>query len=276
MPELPEVENICNALRPLICGRYFVKAEIFTPKLRTPLTPLPQAPILDKPVSGVRRRGKYMIVDLSGRDALLVHFGMSGSIRVAEDTSKESRRKHEHVILTMDNGKTLRFECPRRFSLFEAIYLPEENGEPAELADLGPEPLSDGFTPEVLFKALQKKKSPVKTAIMDNSVVVGVGNIYAAESLFASGISPLRPANKVTITECQLLHDEIKKILTRAIAGGGSTIRDYRHVDGSIGEFARELAVYGKDGEKCPRCGNALHSVRLGGRSSVYCPECQK
>ncbi len=276
MPELPEVENICNALRPLIHGRSFVRVEIFTPKLRTPLAPLLTAPILHKPVSGVRRRGKYMIVDLSGRDALLVHFGMSGSIRVAGNTGEEPERKHEHVILSMDNGSTLRFECPRRFSLFEAVQLPEPGGMPVELASLGPEPLSADFTPEVLFRSLQKKKSPLKTAVMDNTVVVGVGNIYAAESLFAAGLSPLRPACEVTMEECTLLYNEIVKILTRAIAGGGSTIRDYRHVDGSAGEFAKELVIYGREGEKCPRCGTELLSVRLSGRSSVYCPECQK
>lgn len=276
MPELPEVENIRRALLPLLVGRSFTGVEIFTAKMRTPLAPLLGAPILDTPVTGVRRRGRYLILELANGRGVLMHFGMSGVVRIAPPVSKEPRRKHEHIVISMDNGETLRFECPRRFSLFEAVTLPGPGRDPDELAGLGPEPLTDDFNGEYLFNALAGRKAPVKVLLMDNAVVVGVGNIYATESLAAAGISPLRPAREVTRSECEALCREVKRILALAIEGGGSTIRDYRHVDGSRGEFARKLAFYGRGGEPCPKCGTIMECVRLGGRSSVYCPRCQK
>ena len=276
MPELPEVENICRALSPLLVGRSFSGVEIFTAKMRTPLAPLRDAPIRNSPVTALRRRGRYLIAELANGHGILMHFGMSGSVRIAPPLSGEPRRRHEHIVISLDNGETLRFECPRRFSLFEAVTLPAPGRDPEKLAGLGPEPLTGDFNGKYLFRVFSARKAPVKVLLMDNRVVVGVGNIYATESLAAAGISPLRPAGDMTRGECETLCREVKRILALAVEAGGSTIRDYRHVDGTPGEFARELAFYGHGGEPCPRCGTVMKCVRLGGRSSVYCPRCQK
>ena len=177
----------------------------------------------------------------------------------------------------LSGGMILRFECPRRFSICEVHADLSGNGVPRDLeARLGVEPLTEDFNGEFLYRVSRKRKNPIKNFIMDNAIVVGVGNIYATESLFAAGISPLRSAGELTEHEAEKLVAEIKAILRRAIAAGGSTIRDYRHVDGSEGKFAQTLLMYGHAGDPCPRCGRTIECVKLGGRSSCYCPECQK
>ncbi len=273
MPELPEVETIKNALIPRLKGRKIVKTEIFTPKMREPLAPLLHAELEGKTIAGVRRRGRYFIIDLDDGRALLGHLGMSGVIRV--ESAHVPKRKHEHIFLHLDDGMIFRFECTRRFSSLKVCTPECPCGALDELNELGVEPLTDDFNAQMLFEASRKRKTPLKVFIMDNAVVVGVGNIYATEALFASKLNPVTPANELTMENCRLLVHNIKEILHAAIAAGGSTIHDFKHVDGSEGQFAQSHKVYGKAGLPCPVCGTPLETIRLGGRSSCFCPHCQ-
>ena len=273
MPELPEAETIGRALNKALSGKSIVKVEVFTPAMRTPLSPLTQAGLEGRSFTGVRRRGRYLLADLDDSRMLVMHFGMSGVVRV-EDGSVP-KRKHEHLFIHLSDGKIFRFECTRRFSLCE-IHTPDASGMPAMLASLGAEPLSDSFTGEYFFSACRNRNIPVKNLLMDNNIVTGIGNIYAAETLFAAGIDPRRPGKEQTLPECRQIAEHAKKILLSSIERGGTTISDFRHVDGSEGKFVLELKIYGKTGEKCPRCGAVVECVKLGGRSSCFCPECQK
>ena len=274
MPELPEVETITNALRPCLCGQQIKNIEIFSPAMRTPLTPLLNPELRGMEITEVYRRGRYTIIKLEKNFVLLLHYGMSGVVRMVEQDEK--RRKHEHVSMNLAKGRALRFECTRRFSIFEVHQLEDGRRYPAVLDDLGLEPLSEEFTGEYLFKALTLRRGALKSAIMDNGIVVGIGNIYAAESLFEARLSPLRSANTLNLAECEKLVAAAKRILTEAIAVGGTTIHDYRQVDGSEGKFVNNLKIYGREGERCPVCGSIIEQCRIGGRSSCYCPGCQK
>ena len=274
MPELPEAENIARALRQALCGRTICGVEVFSPRLRTSLLPLKEAHLSGRKIIAVRRRGRYVLLDLDDGRALLLHFGMSGVVRV-ESPDEVSRRKHEHIFVELDDGKAIRFEDPRRFGMFECVSL-NADGMPQCLETLGVEPLTEQFSGKYLYHAAQKHKMPTKLLLMDNAVVTGIGNIYANESLFAAGVAPQRPANELTLAECGRIVREAKAILLRAIAAGGSTISDFLNVDGSEGKFAQELQIYGKKGEACPKCGTAIECVTLGGRSSFYCPHCQR
>ncbi len=269
MPELPEAENIRKALQRCLTGERICRVEVFTPRMREPLTPLLDAELEGHWITGVRRRARYVALDLDDGRALLLHFGMSGVVRV-EDASVP-KRKHEHLFIHFESGRIFRFECTRRFSLVRLT-----TSELPELAELGPEPLSDEFNAGYLHGKLAKSKSKLKLCLMDNYVVVGVGNIYANEALFAAGLDPRRRADSVSTAEAELLVKHVKEILQRAIAAGGSTISDFLNVDGSEGKFARELRIYGRAGEKCPVCGGTVELCRLGGRSSFFCPHCQK
>ena len=273
MPELPEAETIGRALDSALRGRSITAVEVFTPAMRTPLLPLKDAGLPGLTIKQVRRRGRYLLADLSDGRALLMHFGMSGVVRV-EDAST-AKRKHEHVFIHLDDGKIFRFECTRRFSMLEVHEL-SPDGFPAVLAGLGVEPLSDDFNGARFHAACAKRSAPVKNLLMDNAIVTGIGNIYAAETLFAAGIDPRRPGNKLTLAECSAIAAAAKEILRRSIAAGGTTIADFRHVDGSEGKFVLDLQIYGKENSPCPRCGTPVSSVRLGGRASCFCRRCQK
>lgn len=269
MPELPEVETISRALAKGLTGLHIVDTEVFSPRLRTPIEPLKNAPLSNKKITGVDRRGRYSLVRFEDNSVLLMHYGMTGVVRIEPPAE---RRKHEHIFFHLSNGMIMKFECPRRFSQVE--YFP--NDDIPVLKKLGIEPLCDEFDGSFLYEIAQKKKTPAKLFITDNAVVTGVGNIYAAEVLFASQVHPELPANELTLKQCKLLVEHIKRILNLAIECGGSTISDFRHVDGSQGAFARELKIYGRDGEKCSVCGSIIERIVQGGRSSFYCPKCQK
>lgn len=274
MPELPEAESICRALSRAITGAVITGVEIFSPRMRSSLLGLPDAQLSGRRITRVRRRGRYVCADLDDMRTILMHFGMSGVVRV-EDASIP-RRKHEHVFLHFEDGRILRFECTRRFSLFEVHSLPAVDAWPSVLAGLGPEPLTDEFSGAYLFRVSRQRRTPVKVFLMDNRFVCGIGNIYAAEILFASGVSPLRPAGELSAGECERIAADAKKILCRAIELGGTTVSDFKNVDGSEGKFVQELRMYGCKGGECPVCQTKIAEVRLGGRSSCYCPECQK
>ncbi len=274
MPELPEVENVVRALRRHLPGRQVTRVEIFSPAMREPLAPLTTAELPGRTVTDVRRRGRYILIDLDDGRLLLAHLGMSGVIRL--ESSEVRRRKHEHVFIHFSGNVVFRFECARRFSVLKVCVPERPGGEPPELARLGAEPLSDAFTGGYLFDRSRGRAAPVKVFLMDNAIVTGIGNIYAAESLFAAGVHPARAAGSLTREECGALVVAIRRVLRDAIDAGGTTFHDYRHVDGTEGKFKRNLRVYGRVGLTCVNCGEVIVSVRLGGRSSAFCPRCQR
>ncbi|MGE4563963.1 MAG: bifunctional DNA-formamidopyrimidine glycosylase/DNA-(apurinic or apyrimidinic site) lyase [Victivallaceae bacterium] len=269
MPELPEVETVKNALIPHLSGRMVTRVEIFTPKLREPLAPLAAANLEGRRITGVGRRGRYLIIGLDDGRKVLIHLGMTGVIRI--ERAEIPRRKHEHVFFHLDNGDVFRFECTRRFSVVKVI------GESSpELDALGPEPLEEDFNAAYLFRRSRERKIPVKLFLMDNAVVTGIGNIYANETLFRCRIHPLHPAGSLKRGDFARLVEASVATLREAIEAGGSTIRDFRLVDGSEGHFAQQHQVYQRRGQPCPVCGRAIGHLMLGGRSTFFCPECQR
>jgi len=271
MPELPEAETIARALDRSLKRRKIAKVEIFAPKLRTPLKPLCAAQLEGHAFTGCRRRARYAVADLDDGRTLVFHFGMSGSVRIED--GKTVRRKHDHAALTLDDGRVLRFNDPRRFGSLE-VQACGADGWPTGLAGIGVEPLSPAFTGELLYRASRGRKKSVKELIMDNALVTGIGNIYAAETLFACGIRPQRRASRLTRTECDALAREAKRILNLAIKWGGTTVHDFKSVDGSEGKFVQKLKIYAQ--KRCPICQTPVAKVTLGGRTSWYCPNCQK
>ena len=272
MPELPEVETVKRALLPHLLEHKITRIETHRDDLRYPLAPLHTPELLDKTVVSVRRRARYLIVELENLYAFIIHLGMSGSLRVVP--AKTERLKHEHIVWHLDDGMTLRFDCPRRFGFVKVCTLSAAGADPSELNLLGPEPLSAEFNAGYLYEITRKRNAPVKSLIMNNTLVVGVGNIYVTEALFNSKISPLRKAMNLTKEQCTVLVAEIKKVLAHSIEIGGTTIATYKSVDGSEGKFVRHLKVYGK--QKCSLCGAPIEQKRIGGRNSYYCPKCQK
>lgn len=271
MPELPEAESIARALDKALKKRKIKKVEVFFPRLRTSLEPLVTAKLEGRSFTGCRRRARYAVADLDDGRALTMHFGMSGVVRVED--ARLPRRKHEHAVITLDDGKALKFEDPRRFGFMEVQRLGAD-GWPECLSGIGVEPLSPQFTGRFLFEKSRGRKKPVKEFVMDNAVVTGIGNIYAAETLFAARVSPLRPASSLTLAECEAIVRHAKRILKLAIKWGGTTVSDYRNVDGSEGKFVQKLQMYGR--ETCPVCGGKIAKAVLGGRTSWYCPSCQR
>ena len=272
MPELPEVETVCRALAPALTGRTIRRVELFSPAVRTPLAPLGKA-LTGRRILDVSRRARYIVAPLDDGCSLVIHLGMTGVVRIG--SAEVPRRKHEHVFLHLDNGTVFRFEDVRRFGSLE-VHPAGKDGLPEMFGSFGPEPLSAGFTPEYLYARSRGLRGAVKTFLMDNAVVPGIGNIYAAETLFAARIDPRRPAGTLTRPQCRRIAEQAKRILLDAIAQGGTTIADFKHVDGTEGKFSVRLQVYGKAGGPCPVCGTKLVSVKIGGRTSVFCPRCQK
>lgn len=304
MPELPEVETTKTSLTPLL-GQKVTNVQIFQPKLRWSM-PDNLADLIDYTLDSVERRAKYLILNfipladdtvsssveprnLQPRQ-LLVHLGMSGSLQ--QHSHASDKRKHDHLVISFigadDTQTQLHYYDPRRFG---SILWLEDYGDKL-LNHLGPEPLSDAFTAEYLYYLIQRseqsiqtqssksfKKQPIKRAIksviMEQQAVVGVGNIYATESLYLSGIHPATPANKISYDQIVILVAHIKTILQKAIKLGGSTLRDFTVADGQTGYFQQTLNVYGRQGETCPHCDSVLENIKLNGRASVYCPVCQ-
>ncbi|EKF74360.1 formamidopyrimidine-DNA glycosylase [Alcanivorax hongdengensis A-11-3] len=269
MPELPEVETTLRGIRPHLQGRTLRQAVVRERRLRWPVSESLLS-LRDSKIMAVERRAKYLLLTLESGQ-LLIHLGMSGTLRVLEAATP--LRKHDHLDLVLDNDTVLRFNDPRRFG----TVLLSPPGEPhGLLARLGPEPLADDFDGDWLYRRSRARKVAVKNFIMDNATVVGVGNIYAQESLFDAGIHPSRPAGRISRERYAVLAAAIKAVLHRAIAAGGTTLRDFTRVDGQPGYFAQSLSVYGRAGQPCPRCGAALKADRHGQRSTVYCAQCQR
>ena len=272
MPELPEAETIARALNRAIKGRKIAKVEVFAPKLRTPLKPLCEANLVGRTITGCRRRARYAVAYLDDGRTLVFHFGMSGTVRV-DKLGEASRKKHDHVEITLDDKRIIRFNDPRRFGSVE-VQPCGPDGWPISLAEIGVEPLTDDFTGELLFRASRGRKKSVKELLMDNAIVTGIGNIYAAETLFACGIRPQKPASKLTRAQCDSIAREAKRILSLAIECGGTTVHDFKSVDGSEGKFVQKLKIYAQ--KNCPNCGSPVAKVVLGGRTSWYCAKCQR
>ena len=270
MPELPEVETTRRGLAPHLRDQMIHGVILRRRELRWPIPDEVSAQLPGQRITDVRRRAKYLLLDTDAGSALL-HLGMSGSLRVLPGDTP--LRPHDHVDISLENGRLLRFNDPRRFG--SLLWQPAGTLHPL-LQGLGPEPLDAAFDGDYLFQRSRGRRAPIKTFLMDQAVVVGVGNIYAAESLYRAGISPLREAGKVSRERYQRLATAVKDILQYAITRGGTTLRDFISPDGVPGYFEQELSVYGRDGQPCPGCGRPLRHATIGQRASVWCGSCQR
>jgi formamidopyrimidine-DNA glycosylase len=274
MPELPEVETVRRTLEPLVLGERIEK--VWTSGLPLRLNRPVDAAGLKKVAQGatitaLRRRAKYLLMDTE-KGTTLVHLGMSGRVRV--QPAAEPRVTHTHVAWRLGDGRELRFVDPRRFGLVMPV---PKGGEAkmAELAELGVEPLGADFTPELLHTLARASKRALKLLLLDQTAIVGLGNIYVAEALFDAGLHPHRLSKKLTVEQAGQLHEAIVAVLTRAIENRGTTLRDYVDADGEVGFNQLVLSVYGRTGASCLRCGGTIRSVVTQGRGTFYCPNCQ-
>jgi len=271
MPELPEVETTRRGIAPHIEGQRVSRILVRQPRLRWPIPETVLERLPPAQLHRVRRRAKYLLLEFE-TGHLLMHLGMSGSLHIVDP--QHDAGKHDHLDLVFDNGQALRLTDPRRFGA--VLWLGADPLEHPLLARLGPEPFSNEFAGSYLYRLSRGRKLPVKQFIMNQHIVTGVGNIYASEALFHSGIRPTRPAGKISAVRYQHLADAIKEVLAQAIAQGGTTLRDFVGGDGKPGYFQQQLHVYGRTGLPCSRCGHPLQETRLGNRSSVYCSHCQR
>lgn len=269
MPELPEVETVRAGISPYVEGAEIRGVEIYHHQLRYPI-PVAIEKLYGTIIEKVERRAKYLILT-TAKEKVLIHLGMSGSIRILPDDFEH--KKHDHFVLRLSGGKVLVYNDPRRFG-FILLYGRDE--VIPFLEKLAPEPLTDDFTAEYLHPKLRGRTRPIKSILMDQAFVVGAGNIYANESLFMAGIDPRRPANNLSYEEVERLVSEVKKVLARAIEQGGTTLKDFTTPNGSPGYFAQELLVYGQKGQPCPLCEQEIERVVLGNRATYFCPQCQK
>jgi formamidopyrimidine-DNA glycosylase len=270
MPELPEVETTLRGIEPHLLNQRVVRIIVRDPRLRWPV------PVEVNKAEGQRfvslsRRGKYLLLNLE-KGGLIIHLGMSGSLRILQQPL--APEKHDHVDIELDNGVCLRFNDPRRFGAFLWVDGAMESHE--LLSKLGPEPLSGEFTADYLYRRSRNRKVAIKNFIMNGHVVVGVGNIYASEALFMAGIHPQRAAGRVSGQRYEGLVAAIRDVLSRAIQQGGTTLKDFVNSDGAPGYFAQELLVYNRAGSECFQCGAPIRQKVIGQRSSYYCPGCQK
>jgi formamidopyrimidine-DNA glycosylase len=271
MPELPEVEVVRRGLEPHLAGRKIANAIVRNSKMRWGIADsLPQE-LAGCRIMRVARRAKYLLLECD-RGTLIVHLGMSGSLRIID--ADRVAGKHEHFDLVLDNGVALRLKDARRFGA--VVWHPGKLDQHRLLASLGPEPLPESFTGESLHRQLRSRKAAIKQALMDSKVVVGVGNIYASEALFHAGINPKIAANRIGLARCARLAGAVRKTLLSAIRAGGSTLRDFADERGRSGYFQNRTWVYGREGEDCRKCGAQIRRIVQGARSTYYCPRCQR
>jgi len=285
MPELPEVETVRRALVPVMEGRRILSAQVNRSDLRWPLPDRLAERLAGRVVGGLRRRGKFTLVALDQNETILLHLGMSGSIRIHQ--AEPPIGKHDHIVLAMSSPPAetgsdnlvdrapqhwITFNDPRRFGWLDLF-----SGETHRmLADMGPEPLGNSFTAQYLSAAIDRRTGPIKTALLNQTLVAGIGNIYACEALFLAGLSPRRKAGTICGGRAERLVAAIRTVLTRAIADGGTSLRDHVQPGGEIGYFAQSLAVYGRAGQPCTECSSTIRSITQSGRRSFYCPDCQR
>ena len=288
MPELPEVETARRGLAPAMEGASLAKVEVRDRRLRWPIAKDFEKRLIGQTVEGLGRRAKYLLADLSSGEVLIMHLGMSGSFRVGKDArpgvyyhEKSKSTAHDHVVFHMSNGATVTFNDPRRFGSMKLVARAKLDQEPL-LRGLGPEPLGNEFDARMLAQACAGKKTSLKAALLDQRVVAGLGNIYVCEALFRAKLSPKRQASTIADrngkqnARAGALVEAIKAVLQDAIAAGGSSLRDHRRTDGALGDFQHNFSVYDREGEPCSNCKGKIKRIVQSGRSTFYCPSCQK
>jgi len=270
MPELPEVETTRLGITPHIIGQTIKNVIVRNKNLRWPITATLKQDLLGKQFKKIDRRGKYLLC-YTDHGCMMMHLGMSGNLRIIDKKIKPE--KHDHFDILFASGQVLRFHDPRRFG--SIIWTKKDPLQHKLIKDLGPEPLSKDFNGEWLHKRSRKRTQAIKNFIMDSHNVVGVGNIYASESLFLAGINPKRKAGNISTERYERLAKAIRKILKQSIKQGGTTLRDFVNGDGKPGYFQQQLNVYGRTGQSCKKCSSSIKEIKLGQRSSFYCPNCQ-
>lgn len=283
MPELPEVETVRRGLAPVMEGERIAQVAVNRPDLRWPFPERLAERLAGARVIQLRRRSKYILADLDRGETLLIHLGMSGRILISGDPlgrfvhDHPAPVKHDHVVIDMANGARITFNDPRRFGAMDLIASAEAGAHPL-LARLGPEPLGNDFNESYLASALKTRNMPIKSALLDQKIVAGLGNIYVCEALFRVGVAPQRKARAIAQARLKTLVPAIRDVLTEAIAAGGSSLRDFRQADGELGYFQHSFDVYGREGEPCrkPDCAAQITRIVQSGRSSFYCPACQR
>lgn len=271
MPELPEVETTVRGIQPHIVHKSICRVIIREPRLRWPIPNKLDLVLKDQTLQSVSRRAKYILLHFT-TGTLLMHLGMSGSLHICH--VDRPVRKHDHLDIIFDNLTCLRFHDPRRFGC--VLWTADDVKQHKLIRDLGPEPLSDEFDGNFLFQRSRNRRISIKQFIMDSKIVVGVGNIYASESLFYAGIHPTRTVNRIAVSRYEKLVSAIKQVLQLAISQGGTTLRDFTNSEGKPGYFQQQLAVYGKTGESCINCKTTLKHIIQAQRSTYYCPKCQR
>lgn len=283
MPELPEVETVRRGLLPAMEGQVIELAQVNRADLRWPFPPQMAERLTGARVLRLRRRSKYILADLSTDETLLIHLGMSGRMLISGDLlgafhhDHPAPQKHDHVVLTMESGARVTFNDARRFGAMDMFPTATAEAHPL-LAALGPEPLGNAFDEAYLSARLKGRNTPIKSALLDQHIVAGLGNIYVCETLYRAGISPKKKAGDLTVKRASALVPIIRDVLTEAIEAGGSSLRDYRQTDGELGYFQHTFQVYGREGEPCrtPGCTSQIDRIVQSGRSSFYCPTCQR
>ncbi len=283
MPELPEVETVKAGIAPVMEGKIIARTEVNRPDLRWPFPDRMAERLAGQRVLGLRRRSKYILVDLASAETLLIHLGMSGRMLVSGHTVGDFHHphpapaKHDHVVLHMDDGVRITFNDARRFGAMDLMDT-EDQEDHWLIKDLGPEPLGNAFNESYLVDRFEGRNTPVKSALLDQRIVAGLGNIYVCEVLFRAGIHPARKAGKISAKRVASLVPLIRDVLAQAIAAGGSSLRDYRQSDGELGYFQHVFQVYDREGDACvtPRCEKEIQRIVQSGRSSFFCPQCQR
>ncbi|MFZ1340797.1 MAG: bifunctional DNA-formamidopyrimidine glycosylase/DNA-(apurinic or apyrimidinic site) lyase [Paracoccaceae bacterium] len=283
MPELPEVETVRRGLLPVVEGRVIAHAQVNRPDLRWPLPERMAERLTGQRVLALRRRSKYLLADLSSGESLLVHLGMSGRMLVSGVMLGEfhhdhpAPQKHDHVVLTMDNGARVTFNDARRFGAMDLVETAGAETHPL-LSTLGPEPLGNAFDDAYLDAALKGRRTPIKSALLDQHLVAGLGNIYVCEVLFRAGISPRQLAGELPARRAASLVPIIREVLAEAIEAGGSSLRDHRQANGELGYFQHAFRVYDREGQPCsaPGCTGTIARIVQSGRSTFFCPGCQR
>lgn len=283
MPELPEVETVKSGIAPVMEGHVIAKVDVNRPDLRWPFPERMAARLTSQRVLGLRRRSKYILVDLQSGETLLIHLGMSGRMLVSGHMIGDFHHphpapaKHDHVVLEMDNGARITFNDARRFGAMDLMQTAEQDAHWL-IRDLGPEPLGNAFNETYLGERLKGRNTPIKSALLDQRIVSGLGNIYVCEVLYRAGIHPKRKAGQISAKRVASLVPLIRDVLSEAIAAGGSSLRDYRQSDGELGYFQHVFQVYDREGQNCvtPSCDRKIARIVQSGRSSFFCPQCQR
>ena len=283
MPELPEVETVKAGIAPVMQGRVIANARVNRPDLRWPFPEGMAARLTGQRVLGLRRRSKYILVDLESSETLLIHLGMSGRMLISGHTvgdfhhAHPAPAKHDHVVFEMDNGVRITFNDARRFGAMDLMDTATQDDHWL-IRDLGPEPLGNAFNESYLIDRLKGRNMPIKSALLDQRIVSGLGNIYVCEVLFRAGINPKRKAGQISAKRVATLVPLIRTVLSEAIAAGGSSLRDYRQSDGELGYFQHVFQVYDREGQNCVThgCDSVINRIVQSGRSSFFCPQCQR